>query len=314
MSSPARSRRAAAAAVIALLLIGLAVPLWPSSAGGSTGYAVTRGASMQPRFSDGDLALLRRPSSYRVGDVAAYRSATLHRAVVHRITAINGDTFTFKGDANSFLDPEQVQRSAVLGRVAVRIPKVGAMLLWLAHPFNALLLTLLIALVIATRGRLVELLTGKAAVAEAPAAQPISEPARLDSDRVVRIRDMSFPHELAVADVVDADSILRLAERYDRPVMYDEAEDLLFVVESSMLFRCANATGRAETTLSVVRDLVPSPQVPEVPEVPEVIAPIAQAPQPEAPYKWAKLPRGERPRTPAARGRDWDYTGHTSAG
>jgi hypothetical protein len=264
---------------------------------------------MQPRFSDGDLALLRRPRSYQVGDVAAYRSATLGRAVVHRITAINGDTFTFKGDANSFLDPEQVRRSAVLGRVAVRIPKVGAMLLWLAHPFNALLLTLLIALVIATRGRLVELLTGKPVATEAPAAQPIPEPARLDSDRVVRIRDMSFPHELAVADVVDADSILRLAERYDRPVMYDEAEDLLFVVESSMLFRCANATGRAETTLSVVRDLVPSS-----PEVPEVIAPIAQAPQPEAPYKWAKLPRGERPRTPAAHGRDWDYTGHTSAG
>lgn len=244
-----RSRRTAAAAVLALLLVALAIPVWPQGAGGSTTFLVTRGASMEPEHSAGDLAVLKPATDYDVGDVAGYRSRTLGRVVLHRIVAVDGDVFTFQGDANAFRDPEQVQRADVVGRVAVALPKVGSVVLWLSSPVNGLLLAALVVLV-ALRLR------------PAPQREQGAEAADvLQHQRVVTIEDLRFPRELAITDVPDPDHLLALADRYDRPVLHDAAKSALFVVESDMLFRCRLAPPTAPA-LAVVRELQPRP-VPE---------------------------------------------------
>src|SRR6476646_10021557 len=93
------------------LLVGLAALaagwffLAPPALGGDTAYVVTNGVSMQPRVHTGDLALVRPVGAYHVGDIAAYRSRTLHRTVLHRIVAVTRHGYIFKGDNNSWRDP-----------------------------------------------------------------------------------------------------------------------------------------------------------------------------------------------------------------
>jgi signal peptidase I len=117
-----------------LAVLGLAAAgaawffLAPGPLGGSTSYVVTQGDSMQPRFSSGDLVLLRDSSGYRVGDIAAYRSQKLHTIVLHRIVAIDGGRYVFKGDHNSWRDPEHPTRSQLVGTLWLRVPGFGGAL------------------------------------------------------------------------------------------------------------------------------------------------------------------------------------------
>jgi len=115
--------------VMALVLTGLLfVLLAPQSVGGANAYVITHGISMEPRFRTGDLAVIRAADRYDVGDVAAYRSKMLNLVVMHRIVAIKGGNCTFKGDNNSWLDPEHPPTSELVGKLAVRVPQGG---LWL---------------------------------------------------------------------------------------------------------------------------------------------------------------------------------------
>src|SRR5438128_2525146 len=87
--------------------------LWllaPTAVGGRVSYVTASGVSMKPALRAGDMALLRTSSQYRVGDVVAYRSRMLHATVTHRIVARDGDRYVFKGDDNSWLDPEHVTK------------------------------------------------------------------------------------------------------------------------------------------------------------------------------------------------------------
>ena len=81
--------------------------LAPVQLGGSTSYAVIYGSSMEPHLHRGDLVILRSQSGYERGQVVGYHSRELHRNVLHRIVGVRGSHFVFKGDNNSFLDPEQ---------------------------------------------------------------------------------------------------------------------------------------------------------------------------------------------------------------
>jgi hypothetical protein len=92
---------------------------------------------MEPRFHSGDLAVLRPADEYRVGDIAAYRSKLLNTVVPHRIVDREGDQYVFKGDNNEFLDPTQPRRDELLGKLAVRVPRGGAVLGWLRQPMVA---------------------------------------------------------------------------------------------------------------------------------------------------------------------------------
>ena len=71
MRTAARTTRLSA---LVALLLAAAWLFLPSALGGGTTYVSTHGISMQPRFSTGDLAVLRPADSYDVGDVIAYLS------------------------------------------------------------------------------------------------------------------------------------------------------------------------------------------------------------------------------------------------
>jgi signal peptidase I len=128
---------------LGLIVLG---SLWfwfaPAPLGGSSTYVVTRGISMEPRFHTGDLALVRSQSSYHVGEIVAYQNHMLHTIVLHRIVGREGARYIFKGDNNSFLDPERPVASQLVGSLWLHLPGVGADLQSLHSP---LLLGLLVA-------------------------------------------------------------------------------------------------------------------------------------------------------------------------
>lgn len=112
-----------------ILLSAAAFPMWfflaPPQLGGSTAYVTTEGTSMEPLFRAGDLVVVRASPTYEVGDVVAYHSRQLHSVVLHRIVAVEGDRYVFKGDSNTWLDSEHPSYDQLIGKMVVRIPGLG---------------------------------------------------------------------------------------------------------------------------------------------------------------------------------------------
>ena len=140
---------------IAALLVGLVGlgAVWfflaPPALGGGTTYVITDGVSMQPRFHTGDLALVRPVSDYRVGDIVAYRSRQLHVTVLHRIVAVTADgRYIFRGDNNSWRDPERVTRAQLIGVLWFAVPGMGRRLEQLRSPTTMAILAGLAALLL----------------------------------------------------------------------------------------------------------------------------------------------------------------------
>ncbi len=132
----------------AAFVIVVAVAWWyfaPNELGGSTRYVVTGGVSMQPRFHTGDLAVVRPASDYKVGDIAAYWSTMLHTVVLHRIHAIHGNSYVFKGDNNDFLDPVNPTRAQLLGKLWLHLPRGGKWLEFIHSPAVAAVICALLA-------------------------------------------------------------------------------------------------------------------------------------------------------------------------
>jgi len=134
------SYRRVAALALGLALVAGWFGAWPVALGGRTGYVTTEGASMQPRFHTGDLALVRVADSYRVGDVVAYRSRLFETVVLHRIVAVDGDRYVTQGDNNPWLDPERPTSGDIVGKLAVRVPQGG---IWIARATSPVMLALL---------------------------------------------------------------------------------------------------------------------------------------------------------------------------
>jgi signal peptidase I len=130
---PAGTRTAGTA--LGLLIAAFAwLQLGPVQLGGGSAYVTTHGTSMAPGFATGDLAVVRPATRYEVGDVAAYRSSRLDTVILHRIIAVDGDRYSFQGDNNDFVDPEQPTRQQLLGRLAVHVPQGGVWLRRLTSP------------------------------------------------------------------------------------------------------------------------------------------------------------------------------------
>ncbi|MDQ1702779.1 MAG: hypothetical protein QOF57_2031, partial [Frankiaceae bacterium] len=118
-------------AAAALLAVAAAL-FWPAALGGQTTYVVTHGISMEPGFHSDDLAILRSAASYTTGDVAAYHGVTVHTLVMHRIIGGSAAGFDFKGDNNSWVDPDHPAAGAIVGRLWLHIPG-GGKYLRMAH-------------------------------------------------------------------------------------------------------------------------------------------------------------------------------------
>jgi signal peptidase I len=140
------------AAILLLAIVGWFY-LAPPQLGGSTSYVITHGISMEPTFHAGDLALIRPADHYRVGEVVAYHSTLLHVVALHRIIAIHGGRYVFKGDNNSFVDPTHPTRSELVGALWVHIPRGGVLFHVLHSPIVAAVLCGFVALLLLGTGQ-----------------------------------------------------------------------------------------------------------------------------------------------------------------
>src|SRR5262249_39968368 len=132
--------------------VGAGAVLAPPNFGGSTTYVSTHGISMEPSFHTGDLALVRAQSAYRLGQIVAYRSRLLHTIVLHRIVARDGARYVFKGDNNSYRDPEHPARDQLVGALWLHVPHGGMELAPLPNPVTLALFAGVAALLLFTEG------------------------------------------------------------------------------------------------------------------------------------------------------------------
>ncbi len=140
-------RRAAAGTLLTAAVVG--VGWWflaPPSLGGRTSVAIVDGTSMLPHFHRNDLVLVRVSDRFRAGDVVAYRSEFLHRVVLHRIVKVSHGRYTFKGDNNSWTDPEQPPRRDLIGTQWIRLGRAGRLAGGLKAPPVAAFLAVLLVL------------------------------------------------------------------------------------------------------------------------------------------------------------------------
>ncbi|HET8895408.1 MAG TPA: DUF5305 family protein, partial [Gaiellaceae bacterium] len=101
----------------------------------------------------GDLALVdTEVNNYRVGQIVAYRNPQLGRVVLHRIVAESGNGYLLKGDNNDFVDFYRPSRNDLIGRLWLRVPLMGGVLLWLLKPFHVGIVGLLLGLVLVGGG------------------------------------------------------------------------------------------------------------------------------------------------------------------
>ena len=121
-------RAGAIVGVVVVLASGL---LWGATATGQVAYVSTRGSSMEPQLSQGDLAVVRPADSYGVGDVVAYRSELLDTVVLHRIVERTDEGYVLQGDNNDFLDADHPSDADVIGVLWTSIPEAGHALGWI---------------------------------------------------------------------------------------------------------------------------------------------------------------------------------------
>jgi signal peptidase len=116
--------------VLAAGAILLLFMFWPQSLGGHVAYVKVDGHSMDPTFHNGDLAVVRKQSSYNLGDAVAYKIPKgefgAGSLVIHRLVAGNGTTgFVTKGDNRTIRDEWHPRTGDVVGRVIYDLPGVG---------------------------------------------------------------------------------------------------------------------------------------------------------------------------------------------
>src|SRR3954462_6721712 len=121
--------------------VAAAFLFWPQSLGGKVAYVKVSGTSMDPTYHFGDLAIVRKQSSYNIGDPVAYRIPKgefgAGAMVIHRL--IGGDGvhgYVTKGDNRNIADEWHPRTSDVVGKVMYDAPAMGDKLAELTSPVN----------------------------------------------------------------------------------------------------------------------------------------------------------------------------------
>ena len=108
--------------------------------------------SMTGSIEAGDAIIIKKSDSYAVGDVITYFPEDESFSVTHRIVRMEGDKFYTKGDANQSEDSDPVLIEQIVGKVAVKLDKVGYFIEWLKSPvgiiFAATFIVLLILIIV----------------------------------------------------------------------------------------------------------------------------------------------------------------------
>ena len=128
--TPIRLRWAKRAAQALLLVAVVATWAWfllPQSLGGRASWVLVSGKSMLPTYHTGDLVLVRKQSSYHVGEVIAYLvpkgDPMAGLQVIHRI--IGGDAvhgFVVQGDNRTAPDSWRPKPQDIVGAKLLRVP------------------------------------------------------------------------------------------------------------------------------------------------------------------------------------------------
>ena len=144
MTAEGRSRRRLAGNVAVAVVFVAALTAWfftlrPGSLGGPATYVMVRGISMEPTYHDGDLVVVRGSSSYRVGDIVAYKIPAGDvgggLTVIHRVVdGSAASAYTTKGDNNPEADPWVPTIGQIEGSTWLVLPRAGAILLFLRAP------------------------------------------------------------------------------------------------------------------------------------------------------------------------------------
>jgi signal peptidase len=158
-ATPRTSRRAATArqlqmlaawtaigGAFAIVLLCLAHPVL-----GLRSFTVMSG-SMEPGISTGDL-VVNRPiaaADARIGDVITFHPPTGPDRISHRVHSMTtrGDSLVFetKGDANTSVETWKIGRDGRIGRVVMRVRRLGWVVAWARRPVVVLLIIVLPAL------------------------------------------------------------------------------------------------------------------------------------------------------------------------
>lgn len=107
--------------------------LAPVQFGGTSTYLILIGNSMEPKFHQGDLVVLRQQRDYQIGDIVAYEYPELG-TVFHRIVDVDNGKYVMQGDNNDFLDPYTPAPEEVLARFWLHLPNAGKVMKFLRSP------------------------------------------------------------------------------------------------------------------------------------------------------------------------------------
>lgn len=141
--------------LLAGVVAGLALLVTVPRVAGFTPFTILSG-SMQPAYGVGDVVLDEhiRPATARPGDVVTFNDPSREGATVtHRVERLtrSGEQVRFvtRGDANTASETWTVPVSGTIGRVRMRVPKVGWVLQWARSREGKLLLIALPAALLA---------------------------------------------------------------------------------------------------------------------------------------------------------------------
>ena len=101
------------------------------------GAAVVLSGSMEPTFSTGDILVVVKSRSFKVGDIVIYQTG--RTAVSHKIVSIDGNTVVTKGEANNTED-DPITVDQIKGKVLFAIPGMGAIIDWIRTPLGTFII------------------------------------------------------------------------------------------------------------------------------------------------------------------------------
>jgi signal peptidase I len=112
--------------VLIYLLYIFIIVIFSNNFGIITSYA-NISESMGSAIPLGSVVVVKSFSSYQVGDIISYYAQVSEETaiVTHRITAIGGNVYLTKGDANMLADRELVRPRLIIGKVILTIPYLG---------------------------------------------------------------------------------------------------------------------------------------------------------------------------------------------
>ncbi len=102
---------------------------------GFTASVVLTG-SMSGSIEVNDIVITHRQDSYAVGDVITFDAGG--SSATHRIIAADDEGYHTKGDANNTADMMPTEQDAVIGKVILVIPRIGALFGFIRTPLGIL--------------------------------------------------------------------------------------------------------------------------------------------------------------------------------